>query len=84
MIIESKFVVNCHHFIYFYKCNKNKIIFAKLHCFFFLLLLFFLVVVVFLFCFVFVFFVFVFFLGGGVLGNLLTPYFLLILVYRTV
>ena len=26
--------VNCHHFIPFQKCKKNKFMFGKLHCFF--------------------------------------------------
>ena len=34
MIIESKFAVNCHHFIPLQKCNKNNFMVGKLHCFF--------------------------------------------------
>ena len=33
IIIESKCAVNCHHFIYFHKCNKNKFMYGKYHCF---------------------------------------------------
>ena len=33
-LTESKFAAKCHHVINFHKCNKNKFMFGKLHCFF--------------------------------------------------